>query len=283
MAELSTKKYWNVRWRPSAEHRSLTDRVKTLERKLVRQRIFEYTRRYSDYLLWEVIYPRYMPKTPGATVLEIGSAPGSYLVRLSQRFGFVPYGVEYSESGVERNREKFLAHNISPDNVLHADFLSEAFHDQYRGRFDIVVSRGFIEHFSNVEDIIDKHLNVLAPGGHLFVHIPNFRNLNYLLMRTFHHELLAIHNLDIMPREAFSALFDPSRLERLFCDYYGTFDFGLFDTAPGSFLRPLLLVGKGLQLPLNVALRLLFGDCGRETAACSPYLLYVGIKKDGVR
>ncbi len=282
MAELSTKKYWNVRWRPGTRRGSLAGRVKALERKLVRQGLFEYTRRYSDYLLWEVIYPRYMPRSPGAKVLEIGSAPGSYLVRLSQRFGYVPYGVEYSESGVERNRQKFLAHQIDPDNVLHADFLADAFHDQYRGRFDIVVSRGFIEHFSNVGDVIDKHLNVLAPGGRLFVHIPNFRKLNYLLMWTFHRELLAMHNLDIMPKDAFAGLFDAARLERLFCGYYGTFDFGLFDTAPRSLLRPLLLGGKGLQLPLNVALRSLFGDRGRETAACSPYLLYVGIKKDGV-
>ena len=125
----------------------------------------------------------------GAKVLEVGSAPGWHLVRLNQTFGFIPYGIEYSESGVELNREVFILHNINPDNVIHADFLSDEFHEQYKGYFDIAISRGFIEHFTDIEDIIEKHINLLTKGGYLIVSIPNLRGANYILTWLFHREL----------------------------------------------------------------------------------------------
>jgi len=284
MAKLTEKKDWDVIYAPDgAKHkrRGLRGKAKALVTKYLGDRALGYVSNYAEHLLWDVIYPTYLLKTKRAKVLEVGSAPGHHLVRLARTFGFEPYGVEYSDSGAALNRRVFSANGIDPDNVIHADFLSEAFHEQYRGRFDVVMSRGFIEHFTDVEEVIDKHLNVLADGGVLVVSIPNYGGANYLIKWLLRRDNLAMHNLAIMNRPRFARLFDRAGLAASYCDYYGTFNLGLFSTRKGSpkrFLKPLLRL---LQVVLNVVFRLLFGDRGAESGWFSPYLLFIGTKVGG--
>ena len=235
---------------------------------------------YAEYIVWDVIYRKYMPKKEGMRVLEIGSAPGDHLVRLSRTFGFIPYGVEYSDIGVELNRKIFSLHNIDPNNVIHTDFFSNEFHEQYNGYFDIVLSRGFIEHFTDIENVVEKHINLLAKGGYLVVSIPNSRGVNYILQWIFDREILSKHNIDIMQKKEFSNIFDREDLTTLFCDYYGTFDFGLFVTKRGSLMHPVRLFCKGLQVILNVVFRVLFKDKGAESRLFSPHLIFIGVKKE---
>ena len=102
---------------------------------------------------------------PGAAVVEIGSAPGEHLVRLSETFGLVPYGIEYSAAGVEVNRAVFAARGLDPENVIQMDFFSDECLLSCRERFDVVVSRGFIEHFADAAQVVDRHLELLKPGG----------------------------------------------------------------------------------------------------------------------
>jgi hypothetical protein len=83
-------------------------------------------RPYSDYLIWDVLFPRYLPKTAGLKLVELGSAPGFNLVRLNHRFGYIPYGIERSEHGVRLNQRVFLENGLPPENVIQADILSHS-------------------------------------------------------------------------------------------------------------------------------------------------------------
>jgi SAM-dependent methyltransferase len=239
-------------------------------------------RSYADCLLWDAILPKYLPRQRDIKVLEVGSAPGHNLVRLHQTFGYFPYGVDYSDSGVRINREVFEQHNLPKENVIHADFLSEEFHSRFKGFFEIVSSAGFIEHFNDVVPIIEGHLDLLAPGGYLVVSVPNLRGLNGSLQRFFDKSLLPIHNLHIMEKSCFSKLFERDDLIPLFCNYYGLFNFNLFIAKKGSIRWFLLAFCKVQQLLLNLVFRLLFGKRGCESKTFSPYLLFIGVKKTPV-
>ena len=279
MGRLTEKEYWNSIYKPRVLERQghpLVGNLKSLVTRLFGERCL---RNYADYLLWDVIFGKYMPKTKGAKVLEIGSAPGNNLVRLSQTFGFVPYGVEYTDSGVELNRRTFDLHNIDTENVIHADFFSDEFHKQYKGCFDIVFSVGFIEHFTDIEGTIEKHINLLTKGGYLIVIIPNLRGANHILGWIFHKEVISMINTDIMRKENFSEIFDNERLSMLFCDYCGTFNFGLFNTKRKSPLRFVLTFCAILQRVLNVVFYILFRNKGAESRLFSPYLIFIGVKK----
>lgn len=259
--------------------RSLNSHLKALVKKLLGRKVLEYMGSYEEYLLWNVIYKKHLPKNDGARILEVGSAPGDFLVRLSETFNFVPYGIEYTDSGVELNRQVFAENDIDPNNVIHGDFLSDEFHRSYEGQFDLVISRGFIEHFTDAKGIVDKHLNLLAKGGVLVISIPNLRGFNYLLARIFHKELIAMHNLDIMRKQEFEKLFDKSQVSDRFCDYSGTFNFGLFNARENSLPHSLLGLCMKFQLMLNLFFRLLLGNRGAETSLFSPSIIFIGTKR----
>jgi 2-polyprenyl-3-methyl-5-hydroxy-6-metoxy-1,4-benzoquinol methylase len=256
---------------------SRASRLRRALRGLLGGRLREAMSSYDDHLLWDVIYPRHLPAA-GAEVVEIGSAPGEHLARLAERFGLVPYGIEYSASGVDVNRALFARRGLDPRNVVALDFLSEQCLESYRERFDVVISRGFIEHFQDPAEVVLRHLELLKPGGLLVVTIPNLRGLNHALTRLFHAELIPMHNLEIMDLPAFRRLFDVAALRPLRCGYLGSFSFYLFNVKPGSRLAPVLAACMRVQPLLNVLYRALFGDRGAENRFTSSQLVYVGSK-----
>ncbi len=153
MKPLTDMEHWNSLYDPRAASAApgATNRLKTAMKRLLGPTVLEYMRDYRDYLLWDVTYPRFLDAKRGAKALEVGSAPGYHLIRLRDAFGFEPYGVEYSPSGAELNRRLFQLRGISSDHVIQADFLSTDFQSRYEAHFDVVVSHGFIEHFTGVE------------------------------------------------------------------------------------------------------------------------------------
>ena len=254
-------------------------RLKGQIKRALGPRLLERLRNYEDFLLWNVILPRYLPQRQGSNVVEIGSAPGHRLVRLKERFGLTPYGIDYSPVGVELNRDVFADHGIDPSNVIEADFVASELPERYREAFDVVLSGGFIEHFTDVGAIVQKHLGLLKPGGCLVVQIPNLRGVNFLLSWLFCRDVIPLHNLDIMKRENFLALFDARSLEPQFCGYYGMFNFYMFHTSSGSWMRFPLAVCQKIQPLLNLVFHSVFKDRGAESPWFSPSLVYVGIKR----
>jgi len=233
---------------------------------------------YDDYLLWDVILPKYVPRLNGGRVVEIGSAPGEYVLQFCRNRNGVPYGIEYSEVGIEVNRKVFRNHGYDPYNVIHADVFSEELTDQYKEHFDVVVSKGFIEHFEDLKPVIDRHFILLKPGGYLVVTVPNLRGVNNVLARAFDETAIPRHNTKIMERETYRTLFQREGLQERFCDYYGTFSFYLFTSSPSLLRRHSANAVYKLQPILNLAFRTFFGPRGAETSLFSPFLIYIGKK-----
>jgi 2-polyprenyl-3-methyl-5-hydroxy-6-metoxy-1,4-benzoquinol methylase len=255
------------------------EKITTALKKLLGTKVVERMSAYDDYLLWDVILPKFLPSIIGAKFVEIGSAPGDYSVQFSKRHGCIPYGVEYSEGGVKLNREVFKENGFNPDNVIHADFFSDEFAAEYHEKFDGAISKGFIEHFEDVKSVIDRHMRLLKPGGHLVVTIPNLSGINYMLAGLLDDGAIPRHNVSIMRRDVYRDLFDRNDLQTLFCDYYGTFSFYLF-TATSTSVRQkqMLKVSHKLQPLLNFTFRTILGGRGAESGWFSPFLLYIGRK-----
>lgn len=292
MAKLSEQEHWDSVHQRAGDALARAGQVETAEpvgaprgglkdaiKKLLGRDLLERMTNYDDYLLHEVIFKTYLPGVKGARLLEVGSAPGLNLVYLKQTYDFDVYGVDYSEVGVELNRETFAANGINPDNCIHADFFSKTFQEQYRESFDVVYSYGFIEHFTDTEDVIAGHVNLLRPGGRLIVSVPNLRGFNRLLMSVFNKENLDIHNLDLMLKPRFRRAFARPDLAPLHCDYYGTFSIYLAFAGEGSPLRLPLSALYKVQPLLNLCFRSLLGRRGAESALFSPHLIFVGTKQ----
>jgi SAM-dependent methyltransferase len=236
---------------------------------------------YDDYLLWRAVIPSILPQgADGLSVVEIGSAPGDFLVRFAKTLGAEPYGVEYTSHGVARNRAIFEAAGYSNENVIDADFFSNAFLETNSGRFDIVVSRGFIEHFDDVQIVIERHIALLKEQGLLLILIPNLLGIYYPWTKLFNPEQLPLHNLEIMKVDNFRNACASKEIEILRCGHFGTFSFWMF-TAPSKsrLMNRIIRLLHILQRSLNFLFRILFGAKGCESSFFSPNLILVARKK----
>lgn len=275
---LTEKDYWEVHTKTLQKtSRSATKR--SLKSRIVDKYFGKVKRGYSRYLLYDIECKTYFPKGK-LKIIEVGSAPGNELITFHKKFGYIPYGVEYNETGAELNRRVFAEHKIDQDNVIHADFFDDEFQNKYRDQFDIVMSQGFIEHFTDIEEVVNMHANLLKPNGFLFITIPNFRWFNYLLILFFAKNTIKAHNLKIMKRKTFLSYFDSTRFEILTCKYFGTLDFGLIygrnKSKPKLILMDLLMK---LQRVVDFTLYLFFKRGFIESFLFSPRLMIICRKK----
>jgi SAM-dependent methyltransferase len=285
MSRLTDKDYWEGLYRAAPATGMNTaappeSKHKRLLKRLFGPRLMAWLSAYDDYLLWQGVLPRLLPQgAAGLSVVEIGSAPGDFLVRFAQTLGAEPYGVEYTSHGAARNRDVFAAAGYSGDNVIEADFFSDAFLAANAGRFDIVVSRGFIEHFVDARAVVERHAALLKEGGLLLILIPNLRGIYAPWTQRFNPDQLPLHNLELMKAKNFRDACAVPGLDILRCGHFGTFSFWMFTAPPEAqlvnrFIRLLHIVQRGL----NLLLRLAFGRRGCESALFSPNLIFVARK-----
>jgi SAM-dependent methyltransferase len=282
MDRLTDKDYWESLYQgDSLDFQPRESKMGRLLRGLLGHRLFDMLSAYDDYLLWQSVLPKYLPERCSTLkALEIGSAPGDFMVRFAKTFDVIPFGLEYTSHGAELNRRIFEVNGLNPDGVIEADFFSDEFLSHNKGRFDIVISRGFIEHFSSVESVVERHVALLNDGGLLIILIPNLRGIYYPWTKKFNPAQLPLHNLELMKEEAFRFACEVPEMVTYRCGYFGTFSFWMF-TAPSEatsinrVIRMLHIIQRGL----NFLMRIVFGGNGCESSKFSPNLIYIGQKK----
>ena len=77
---------------------------------------------------------------------------------------------------------------------IESDFFAFKSEKQY----DLVFSIGFIEHFDDTADVIRRHVDLVKPGGTLFIALPNFRGLNGWVQKVFDRRNYDAHNISSM-------------------------------------------------------------------------------------
>jgi len=130
-----------------------------------------------------------------------------------------------------------------------------------------------------LNQVVNIHKYLLKNGGLLLITIPNLRGLNYILSKIFNKKMRSKHNLNIMDKKKFSRLFEESGFEKLHCNYYGLFNFGLFGIRRDSSFRHILVICYGLQVLLNIIFHFIFKNKKIDSKIYCPYLLFLGIKK----
>ena len=160
--------------------------------------------RKKEFKPWEVketqfsrILEKYLPVNDKFSCVEIGAYPGANLCDMAKRFKYYPVAIEFSD--YRDHIEKLLRFNgIEKFKVLKQDFL-----EPIDMKFDVVTSFGFIEHFQNYEEIIDRHVDLLKPGGYLVISCPYLDNFQGKLRELVYTEeklsqVLSSHNLKVM-------------------------------------------------------------------------------------
>jgi SAM-dependent methyltransferase len=209
------------------------------------------------------LYRRYLPHTPGLSLLEIGAVPGNHLVYFAKEFGYRVSGIDYSAEF------PLIEASLALNGVrAEALFNEDVFRFEAPEKYGIVFSSGFVEHFDPPGPVIELHARLVANGGFLVLTVPNTRFLHKWLMSLSCPEVLAVHNPVLMDRKVLSEMVERCGMEVLFCDYLRTF-------------RPFYKVDRWLELPCRAvgkALRIAHLDRLPNRFA-SPYLHLIARKR----
>jgi len=222
---LTTEEFWKSR--PETHISSLGKNASTgrglLRRTIDRVRLrhgAEPGQSYNDFAIQQLL-TSYLPVRPDWRAIEIGCAPGDNLARLHRMFGYIPYGIEYTHSGVLSTLDTFRRRGLDTANITEADFFDGDFHERFRGNFDVVFSDGFVEHFDPPCEVLRLHVNLLKTGGYLICIIPNLLGVFYPFLRLCALDLLERHNCKLMGEDTFRRMFEPFELDVKFCGYVG--------------------------------------------------------------
>ena len=180
---------------------------------------------------------KYFKGTSGSC-FEVGCFPGRYLGVFGE-LGYEVNGIDLTPR-VSGDFPKYLAsRGFEVGQFTQGDFLKTEPNNQ----FDVVCSFGFIEHYSNWDEVIKKHFEWLKPGGHLVLEAPNFKgSFQLLLHRLVDQENLNRHNIDSMVPHQWAQLARDAGFEIIQEGYLGNFLFWE-DQQERNFLQKATLKG----------------------------------------
>jgi len=201
--------------------------------------------KYTDQLYWENYYKNNkvevdnITKVVGAydeywdilinsckhnptSIIEIGAYPGRYIAYLASKYNLLPTALDFN-SDRKKIEESFRVMKVTEFDIIQADFLS------YRTdkKYDLVISNGFIEHFENFNEVLNKHYEYLAPGGAMLIMIPNKRYLRKLYGYLVDYSNLKAHNLKSMRLQVFIDFAGRNNLHIKMLTYHGGFPFSV--------------------------------------------------------
>jgi 2-polyprenyl-3-methyl-5-hydroxy-6-metoxy-1,4-benzoquinol methylase len=279
MDKLTEKGFWDAKYEEATGSPSARPTIRQRIKGLLGPKFHMATRPYHEFMLLERIFPEHLPQGDGLTLLEIGSAPGEFLATIGLKFGYDVHGVEYSQSGVEVNRAHFEKCGLPPENIQLGDFFDDAFLETNRGRYDMVLSRGFIEHFTDPEAVIDRHVELLKPGGTLIITIPHLLGFNYFTTWIWDRKLFPVHNLDLMRLARFRKAFDRPHLSLTLCGLFGAFTLSAVGSTDQAWKRPVQSVIFKVQMLINLAQRAILRGRWMGNRFFAPQLIAIATKK----
>lgn len=197
--ELTTKKYWQAYYQAASEDRATISKI---------------CGAYNEY--WELMIKSC--KSKPSSIVEIGAFPGRYLAYLSSRYDLEATGIDFNP-----DEEKFIrammVMGVKNFSYVCTNFLTHMPDEKY----DLVFSNGFIEHFTNYEEVLDKHASYLKQGGAMMVMIPNKRYLRRIYGFLLDRENLKAHNLECMHLDLFRNFAKRNGLQIKYLSYHGGF------------------------------------------------------------
>lgn len=209
------------------------------------------------------------------TVFEVGAGNSIWLPFLAEHADCVVSGVDFSEEGC-RLAEVNLSARRTSGHIVQGDFFSYA--ATTADRFDVVISFGFIEHFSDTAGVLGLMRGLLTNGGLLIATIPNWASLYGPLQRIVDRQVLDMHV--IMKPDDLAAHARSAGLQDIQVGFVGGVSgFGLLHFAHVRWLQgtPSRYLGRGFA-QLDGVIRAVLGPLGlnRNQARTSPYVYVVG-------
>ncbi|WP_183575326.1 class I SAM-dependent methyltransferase [Mucilaginibacter sp. X5P1] len=198
------------------------------------------------------------------TAIELGGFPGYYSIYLKKYEHLTTTLFDYyvHEGLVKQLLEK----NGLQDgdiNIIEADLFKYTPQEKY----DLVLSFGLIEHFSDTKSIINTHLQFLKPGGTLFITLPNFTGINGWVQRKFDLDNYNKHYIESMDPAFLAETCKALGLKNIETYYHGKYTVWLENKEQKSAIAKAVV--KAVWVGIKVASKL----SSAKSKALSPYIV----------
>lgn len=128
----------------------------------------------------------------GKTVLEIGAGDSKWLTYFAKKYPSSSFsGIDYSELGCARLAERARRSGVAV-SVFQEDLFSA--NSPCHNKFDLVMSFGVVEHFSDLTATLLAKRRYLRRGGRLFTLIPNMAGVIGSLTKAYNKPIYEMHN-----------------------------------------------------------------------------------------
>jgi SAM-dependent methyltransferase len=201
--------------------------------------------------------------------IELGGFPGYYSIYLKKYQNLDTTLFDYYvHDGLVK---ELLAVNGLKDGDIHI-IEADLFNYKPEKLYDMVLSFGLIEHFSDTASIIETHLQFLNPGGVLFITLPNFTGVNGWVQRKFDIENYNKHYIDCMNPVFLADNCKKLGLKNVESYYHGKFTVWLENKSEQSALA------KGIVKAIWIAGKVFTKIVPVESKALSPYIVLKATK-----
>lgn len=186
----------------------------------------------ENYLFSDLLKTYAPPKqtAKGFSFLEIGGYPGYWSV-------FMTKYLDAESTLLDRYIDNDNIANLAKANGV--DFINsiecDIFSHNVKTKYDVVMSAGFIEHFIDINDMIDRHLEFVKHKGMLILTVPNFLGVNGYLQKKVDYDIYAMHNLKTMSKSNMLNIMNSKQVMVKYASYYGYFGLWLEDIAHKPF------------------------------------------------
>jgi SAM-dependent methyltransferase len=226
----------------------------------------------------EVFREQFASLPPGASILEAGCARSTWLPYFAIHHALAVGGLDYSKEGCEQARS-ILAREGVTGEIIEADMFDPP--ADWVGRFDVVISFGLVEHFSDTSSAVAALAEYLKPGGLMITVIPNMgRSVVGWLQRMLDRRVFDVHvPLD---RRQLAAAHTGAGLRLESCRYFMAWNWSVVNISDWQDPRRLRLASRiqSAASKLGWALERR-GLRIRPNRATSPYILAIARRVGG--
>jgi L-malate glycosyltransferase len=160
-------------------------------------------------------------KNGKGTCIEVGCFPGRYL-SVFGKLGYKVSGIDFYE-GIDNVFSEWLtSQGLKVGKIINDDF--QLYNSEIK--YDVVCSFGFIEHFTNWDEILLKHLELINEDGYLLITTPNFKGfIQRFLHFIFDYDNYKNHNILSMNPGRWKEILESKNYNIIDYGYLGGFDF----------------------------------------------------------
>lgn len=130
----------------------------------------------------------------GKSVLEIGAGDSMWLPYLAKKYPGTQFaGVDFSKAGCQRLADRVAAASAPVTIDIHNEDMFAA-ESELHGTFDLVLSFGVVEHFTDLSAALLAKRQYLQDRGLMFTLIPNLAGLIGTLAKALNRQIFEMHN-----------------------------------------------------------------------------------------